>query len=139
MALPLLLIVVGVLLHHLRVLYRSPLHLRKQRYHPYGYVYFYKGKYEPLPMVKIGKASHNRLVARLKEQRTANPFGLHVYAVIRIRNHHRVERYLHNKFANLRVSKRNEWFWLSPYLWLYIRLVSDKKLTRKTRKALTPR
>lgn len=95
-----------------------------------GYIYFFRGARENLLHVKIGRSTDP--VARLKAFKTANPYGVHVYAVVRVRDPYKAERYIHRKFANQRLVG-GEWFWWSLGLWFFMVLVRDRKLTKETK------
>jgi len=98
-----------------------------------GYIYFFRGARENLLHVKIGRSTDP--VARLKAFKTANPYGVHIYAVVRVRDPYKAERYIHRKFARQRLTG-GEWFWWSPGLWLFMSLVRNEKLTEKTIEAV---
>lgn len=99
-----------------------------------GYIYVFRGRGESLRLCKIGRAK--RVVERMRSHRTANPHGVHLLAVIKVSNDVRAETYLHRRFEKLRLSRDNEWFYMTPGLWLYLQLIKDRKLTRQTQEAL---
>lgn len=104
------------------------------RKRPTQYVYIYRGRFERWWLVKIGRAADP--LARLRAQRTANPYGLIILAIIPVRNSVRSEKVLHNMFSNNRVSDRNEWFKVSPRLLFYIWALNDKNKMRELQNAL---
>jgi hypothetical protein len=92
-----------------------------------GYIYFYKGKWELPLFIKIGRS--NNVYKRMLSARTANPFGIILYGVIRVRNDIAAEAEIHRMFW--RLSSKNEWFIVTPKLIWFITCVRDARLTRK--------
>ena len=86
----------------------------------YGFIYFYQIRFLFLPVIKIGRAT--TVEERLKAQRTSLPFGMTVKGVVMVRNAVMAETYVHTKFKKLRIynDRKNEWFWYSPKLWLFL-------------------
>lgn len=97
-----------------------------------GYIYVFRGRYEPFWLVKIGKAKD--VVQRMKSHRTANPHGVKMLAVIRVKNMTTAERNIHHRFKNLR--RNGEWFLLSPALWMYVLCMKSQPETRDTQRKL---
>lgn len=100
----------------------------------YGYIYFYSPKHTLVPIIKIGRAKD--VIQRLKAQRTALPFGMKVHAVVLVRNDVKAESYVHNKFKAERIlsNNKNEWFWLTPRILLFMWGVKDHRITQVVRK-----
>jgi hypothetical protein len=117
-----------------RWLERTKLGFGNRRGKRVGYIYVFRGKNESLRLCKIGRAK--RVEERMKSHRTANPHGVHLLAVIKVGNDVNAEAYLHNRFEQTRLSRDNEWFYLTPGLWLYLQLIKDRGLTRRTQAAL---
>lgn len=115
--------------HRLQVGYTLPKGRRRV-----GYIYFFRGKREAFWHVKIGRAVDP--VARLRSHRTANPYGVHVLGVLCVANDVVAEKLIHTRFASSRISRRNEWFTLTPRLWLYILLVRNRGLTKTVNREL---
>jgi hypothetical protein len=85
--------------------------------------------------VKIGRT--NNLLRRLKSARTSvSAKGLHIYGVMMVKDDVFAEKFIHDKFAHLRHTKRNEWFKMRPSLWLYIRRVRDGRMTRDIKQSI---
>lgn len=104
------------------------------RKRPTQCVYIYRGRFERWGLVKIGRATDP--LSRLRAQRTANPYGLIILAIIPVRNAVRSEKILHNMFRNNRVSDRNEWFKVSLKMMFYIWALNDKYKMREVQNAL---
>lgn len=104
----------------------------------YGFIYFYSHKYiwRIVPVVKIGRAS--KTIPRLKSQRTPAPFGLKIFAVVMVRDEILAENLIHRRFRLERIydDRRNEWFWFSPRLYLYMLTVRDYRQTKKVKENL---
>ena len=98
------------------------------------YIYFFRGKWENPFLVKIGRAKDP--VQRLRAHRTANPHGIHLYAVICVKDDVRAETLIHDKFDRERINSRNEWFRLTLRLWWYMVTVADYELTKRVRERL---
>lgn len=99
-----------------------------------GYIYYFRGKREPIWLVKIGRS--NDPIARLRAHRTANPYGVHILAVFRTRDDVKAETFLHDLFDRERIQRHNEWFYMTPRIWWSSIFLADKKLTRRVRAAL---
>lgn len=99
---------------------------------PRGYIYYFRGTNKLL--VKIGRTKN--LLSRLRSHRTANPYGIVVLGVVPVYDDVEAEKAIHSMFSVQRVSRRNEWFYLSPLLWIFIRATSDQALTYRTKMAL---
>lgn len=109
---------------------------RKQLRSDYGYIYFYRGKGENPFYVKIGRT--NSWSNRLKSARTSvSHQGLHIYGIVLVKDPVKAEKFVHDKFKNQRLTKKNEWFILSLGLWLYIRRIRNDKLTEEAIKELS--
>ncbi len=98
-----------------------------------GYIYFFRGARENFLHVKIGRSVDP--IARLKAFKTANPYGVHIHAVVRVKDPSAAEWYIHSRFIRQRIAG-GEWFWWSPALWIFVLLVRDKKLTERIRLAV---
>lgn len=79
-----------------------------------GYIYVFTDVGQLLPVVKIGRA--NNPEQRLAAHKTAAPFGLFVYCIARVDDDVYTERWLHKRYDRWRVSKKNEWFWMTPVM-----------------------
>lgn len=99
------------------------------------YIYIYSGKKELPIYVKIGR-TRNSPLARLRAQRTANPHGLHVWAIIVVKDEVWAETYLHRMFKEDRVSSKNEWFKISWKLMVLAFALRNKNLTKKVQHLL---
>lgn len=93
------------------------------------YLYFYNGKGENPFHVKIGRT--NDYVVRLKNQKTARPYGLRILGVVAVKNCEGAERFLHLRFRKNCIER--EWFHLTPILYLTIIAIRDQKLTHHAR------
>jgi len=71
-----------------------------------GYLYVYRGRHESRRYVKIGRATN--AVSRLRGQRTANPHGIEVLAVCRVKDAVKAERLVHELLDRWRFN--GEWF-----------------------------
>jgi len=67
-----------------------------------GYIYVIKS----LHLYKIGRSKY--LNKRIKAYKLYNPFGIETIYSVRVKDHERVERLLHTKYKDKRVS--GEWF-----------------------------
>jgi len=105
--------------------------VHKERSRRSGYIYFYRGAKENWRQVKIGRTGN--LDQRLSAARTSNPYGLHVYGVLKVRDDVWAEGFIHRKYANQRLFKNNEWFRLTLNLMIYIYLIRDAELTNAMR------
>ena len=114
---------------------RADVEYRRRKHQTYGYIYFYRGKGESYLNVKIGRT--NNLLNRLRSARTSvSAKGLHIYGVMMVKDDVFAEHFIHDKFAHLRHTKRNEWFKMRLPLYLYIRRVRDGKMTRKIKQSI---
>ena len=114
---------------------RADIQYRRRKHHTYGYIYFYRGKGESYLNVKIGRT--NNLLSRLKSARTSSsPKGLYIIGVMMVKDDVQAEHFIHQKFAHLRHTKRNEWFKMRLPLYLYIRRVRDGKMTQKIKQSI---
>lgn len=114
---------------------RADIQYRRRKRPEYGYIYFYRGKGESYLNVKIGRT--NNLLIRLKSARTSvSAKGLHIYGVMMVKDDKQAEYFIHQKFAHLRHTKRNEWFKMRLAVWLYIRSVRDNKMTRNIKQSI---
>ena len=109
---------------------------RNQRRHKsYGYVYFYTHKiiWRVFPVMKIGRAGKTE--QRLRPQQTPSPFGLKILAIVMVADEIKSETYIHRryKFERIYNDRRNEWFWITPRLYLFMSSVRDNKLTKQVR------
>lgn len=130
--LSLLIILKITLILYLRFHYCKVLQKKLKYRTGYGYIYFYRGKYElsNLPLVKIGRT--NSMKQRMSAAKTSNPFGIDLLGVLIVKNDVIAETYIHNKFKLFRVNKNNEWFWFLPVAF-FMYCVIDYKLTNKIR------
>lgn len=114
---------------------RADIQYRKQNRPEYGYIYFYRGRGENPFWVKIGRT--NNWNNRLKSARTSvSPKGLHIYGVLRVKDDVFAEKFIHDKYASQRVTRKNEWFSMSIGLYLYILRVRNPVITREARERL---
>jgi hypothetical protein len=86
-----------------------------------GYIYAFTDIGQLFPVVKIGRAKDYK--QRLMAHKTSAPFGLFTYCVCLCADSIYAENFLHKKHSRLRISKRNEWFWLSPRLFFELILM----------------
>lgn len=109
--------------------WRNELFYRKISRRNYGFIYFYRGKWEltNLLLVKIGRT--NNIEKRISASKTSNPFGIWLLGVIRVQNDVYAETLIHRKFQKWRISKKNEWFFY-PAIMFYMWCVIDRKLTK---------
>jgi hypothetical protein len=94
------------------------------------YVYAYRGYGEGKQYIKIGRT--NNLDARMSSARTANPKGVEIVMVCRVRNAIEAEGYLHNRFDRYRL-RGNEWFVSSQLVKLSLWMIADRAMTRENR------
>lgn len=114
---------------------RADIQYRRRNHPSYGYIYFYRGKGESYLNVKIGRT--NNLLSRLRSARTSSsPKGLYIIGVLMVKDDKQAEYFIHQKFAHLRHTKRNEWFKMRLSLWLYLRRVRDGKMTQKIKQSI---
>ena len=83
-------------LHNLKR--RLKLYQRRRR----GYIYGFTDKGQLLPLVKIGRATDP--VQRMRSHKTAAPFGLFVFFILRVPDDVQAERSLHELYARWRVG-----------------------------------
>jgi hypothetical protein len=104
----------------------------------YGFIYYYTIRYYLLPVVKIGRAGN--AVDRLIAQRTASPFGLNIIGVVLVKDEVKAENYIHRRYRRERIynDRRNEWFWLTPRLLLFILASRNKDHTIRVNERLNP-
>lgn len=93
------------------------------------YLYFYNGRGENPFHVKIGRT--NNYIVRLKNQKTARPYGLRILGIVAVQNCEGAERFLHSKFSKNCIER--EWFYLTPLLLCTIIAIRDEKLTYHAR------
>lgn len=74
-------------------------------------IYFFSDRGQVVPSVKIGKA--NNYSQRLSAHRTAAPFGIKVYLILRVNNSYKIEDRIHKRYHYLRIRKNYEWFVLT--------------------------
>ncbi len=103
--------------------WRTAIGYAKRR--PKGYIYYFRG--DSMLTVKIGRTKN--VLSRLRSHRTANPYGIEILGVVPVWDDVYAERHIHEMFADQRVSSKNEWFYLSPRLWWYIRATRDLHMT----------
>lgn len=82
-----------------------------------GYIYVFADIGQVVPAVKIGRGSDDR--SRLRSHQTAAPFGLLTIANFRVNDAVYVEKVLHYRYRQTRVSKRNEWFLVLTPVMMY--------------------
>lgn len=80
-----------------------------------GYIYAFTDYGQILPVVKIGRATDAD--SRLASHKTAAPFGIHVFCVLKVRDAVAAEALLHKRYQHLRIRRNGEWFWLLPMVW----------------------
>lgn len=109
----------------------------KQQRSDYGFIYFYTHRFiwRIFPVVKIGRAGTAE--KRLAPQKTPAPFGLKLFAVVMVKDEVRAENYIHRRYRLERIwnDRRNEWFWLTPRVYTFMKTVKDAKHTKRVRKA----
>lgn len=96
------------------------------------YIYFYNGRGENPFHVKIGRS--NNYIQRLRNQKTARPYGLNVLGVVSVKDCEGAERFLHWKFRENCIDR--EWFHLTPRIYFTIMAIRDEKLTHHARENL---
>lgn len=79
-----------------------------------GYLYAFFDVGSAVPAVKIGRET--RKASRLASHKTAAPLGIVTLFNFSVKDAVAAERYLHQRYAGLRLSQRNEWFCVSPSL-----------------------
>lgn len=99
-----------------------------------GYIYFVRQTQGRQNLVKIGRS--NDPIRRIRALRTSVPGGLHVMGILPTMDDVASEKMIHQRFKDLRLSPRQEWFRLTVPLQLYIDSVSDKQTTTLVRKAV---
>jgi hypothetical protein len=102
-----------------------------------GYIYFVQQRIGGRRVVKIGRSIDP--IKRIKTLSTSAPYGLHILGIMPTFDDVASEKMIHQQFAYLRISKKNEWFALNPTLWAYINAVSDPVLTASVRSAVNGR
>lgn len=112
---------------------RNEIKRRKQNRSGTGYIYWYRGKWEPsnFHLLKIGRT--NDIRKRMSAANTSNPNGIYLVGCVRVKNDVLAERLLHRKWAKRRVSKKNEWFRRTFLMTFYLLSVKDYKLTNSIR------
>ena len=93
------------------------------------------GRWELPFFVKIGRAKD--VYQRMSQHKTAaSPFGVLVLAVVKVKNDRVAEHIIHNRFDKEHIKTEtngDEWFWLTPRIWLYMWLIRDEKLTAEVK------
>lgn len=97
-----------------------------------GYIYFVGLGQGSGGLVKIGRSVNP--IKRIRGLRTSAPYGLYVMGIFPVEDAAGSEALIHRMFEDDRVSPKNEWFRLTPYLRMYIEAVSDPGLTEQVRK-----
>ena len=117
--------------------YNAMIQKRRLKRQDYGYIYFYRGKWENPFRVKIGRT--NSWKNRLKSARTSvSPHGILILGAVIVKDDKQAENAVFTHFSDERIrsDKRNEWFKLSFRLWLFIRMVRDKSVTHEAKAQL---
>lgn len=100
-----------------------------------GYIYFFMGRWELPFFVKIGRAKD--VYQRMQQHKTsASPFGVLVLAVVKVKNDRTAEAIIHKRFEKEHIkndTNGDEWYFLSPRIWLYMWLIADRELTKEVR------
>lgn len=102
-----------------------------------GHIYFYRPRFCPPFVVKIGRADDP--YQRISAQRTGHPFGTEILCVFITKDDNQTEAIIHNDLAFWRISPDNEWFWIIPVLhpiWWYIAMLKNKELTKDVNRSL---
>lgn len=86
-----------------------------------GNLYAFTIAWLPFPVIKIGREA--QLFSRLRQHRTATPFGLWTLFSIPVRDAVSAEAYLHQRYAANRLEG-NEWFLWTPVMFFEVLLLS---------------
>lgn len=119
------LVIVLTILHAFWLVKGLKAKIKRSRTIKHGYVYGFYDFGNILPAVKIGRS--NTKYARLRSHQTAAPLGILTFFNLQTRNAHHAEKVLHNTFSRLRVSKRNEWFFITPSLLIVLLILRFRK------------
>lgn len=92
-----------------------------------NFIYVWKDK-EDERYYKIGRT--NNPYKRLKTFQTAQPKPIEVVAVVAVKNDEKAEKFIHEKFANIRVRGNGEWFYATRGLKRYVSKIKDASLTK---------
>lgn len=97
------------------------------KYSRKGWVYGFYDFGSLVPAIKIGRSSSEK--GRLRSHKTAAPWGILTCFNIQVKDAIHAERQFHDLLQDVRVSNRNEWFYLTPrFLCLIILLKFTKRI-----------